>query len=333
MSLRPFDPKVLMLLAAVHGQTRHVSPDSLSRSTRLGRSTIYAWYRELGDRLIHYPQVGVSQLGLTHLHLFVAEAHANLLSAPYAVDRAWTVSTPGTRLLYVHWLVPTAHVKRVRARLPGIVITTGDGWQTLPDLRVAVDGQGRPQVHEYDERPPPGGGETDLARTHPFLIPVIGELLGARRSLAAIWERIYERLGKSVWSYLPSKTRRWSHNGKSYVRQALERLAEYGLIRQHIVRYEPLHEHAIELFLHIATKDDALLRAIGQVAPVMDRYPAGDGYLVRALGDHRLLKALTRTTTTVSWWFVDEERTRAAPNVRFEYETLFDVSSRSWVHT
>lgn len=161
---------------------------------------------------------------------------------------------------------------------------------------------------------------------------MIGEVVGARQNLATIWERIYHRLGKAVWRYLPPRSRRWPHNGKTYVGRALECLAQHGLIRQHIVRYQALHDQTIELFLYVTGPDAGVfLHELGRIAPLIDRYPTTDGYLVRALADHRVLKLLTRTTVPVQWWFVDEDRTRNAPSVRFQYERLFDLTTRSWV--
>lgn len=324
-------PDVLTLIHRIHGQQRVTGLQEFARAGPQGVRTIYRWYRDLGQRLRYYPHAAYAALGLHHLHLFLTDDQTGWRASPYAIEAVWTITAPGTQILYVHCLIPTAHRSQIARRVAGLRhVWTGDGWQTIADLHRALDVVGRPVPHDGTLQPVPRVTPATLLAECPFAVPVLFELLRERRSMEALWRSIHARLGARTWSYFSRRTRRWLGNGKVYVQQAYTALNEHGVIRQHIVRYQPLAEHTIEVFLH---SDDpnvgTLLEAIGRVCPVLERYPTtAGGYLVRVRGDHRLLQRLVSTKVRCAWWFIRDDL--PGPAVAFAYEALFDPITRSW---
>src|SRR5215467_7043299 len=96
---------------------------------------------ELGDALTYYPSVAYEALGLVHIHLFIEDPRARWEALPYAVRASWLVRGPaGVRVLYLHCLVPRAHVEQLSQLLKELraphgdritSITSSDGWQLL----------------------------------------------------------------------------------------------------------------------------------------------------------------------------------------------------------
>lgn len=323
-----FQPELKNLLYAISKQQRVRGLEAFAQSQPQGIRTIYRWHRVLGTRLVYFPHLSYEALGLQHLHVFLQDPLPELTR--YAIDSAWVTTTPGTRLRYLHCLIPTSHRDRVQSQLANTThVWSGDGWQTMSDLQASIDDAGRPREHETEDAPALPHFTSPLLTEHPLAVPIIFETIGRRQSMNAVWRSIYDRLGDRVWAYLPRRTRRWPHNGKTYITTVYRAISDAGLVRQHIVRYAPLHEHTVEVFLHTDDPDAGLLlHDLGRVAPVLERYPTSHGYFVRVLGDHRLLKRLARTRVHCDWWFASDE---PAPEVRFAYEQLFDPTLRSWV--
>lgn len=324
-----FRRSVLAYVRALHQQT-------LARGLegQQPRTTLYRWHRTLGKRLHYYPNISFAALGFTHVHAFVRNAGDHWYTFPYAIERAWTTDHPGRHTLYLHCLIPTVtKMDECLAgwRRPGetlTTITTGDGWQSLVDLPRVLDRSGRvlPGATLEHSTPTPWRGTTALPTTYPLAIPVLAELVAERRSLPALWQSIYDRFGPNVWRFIPPRTRRVVHNGKRYARDVLRLLNAEGLVRQHIVRYTPLHEQHLEVLL--ITNSTTKLRTIAQHAPVLETYPAPNGtQLVRALGDVQLLKAVIASGER--WWILEDERTESAPTVRLAYEKVFEPGG--WV--
>jgi hypothetical protein len=169
-------------------------------------------------------------------------------------------------------------------------------------FRVAVDQQG-------------------LLRSYPFIVPAVFEAPEERVSLQEVWRRVHDRLGSMVWRYFPRGTRRWPVNGKRYVRHAMEVLVAAGLFRQNIIRYRPLLDDGLEVFVVLKTEDvEELVRCFGTVCPVVDVARAQDGRVVlRLTGGQALVYELLRVAREV-----------VRRRVRFQYETLFDPVTGAW---
>jgi hypothetical protein len=322
------DVRALRLLSLVHHTREAVGLEQLS--CRVGkRRSVYRWMQRLREHVIYYPRIAFAGLGLAHVHLFISNAGSDWFSYPYAIDRAWTVDRPGHHTLYLHCLMPVEHLNLVPQGDGITSITTGDGWQDLAPLEQALDHAGRPVPREATASPIPQVPVTTAWREHPFVLPVACELLRAPASMDDLWYAIHQRLGPHVWTYFTGHTRRWPHNGKAYVRHAFDHLNRYGLVLQHVVRYAPLAEHTIELFL-LTDDTQALRDHLAGLCPTMDAYSSKDGYLLRVRGDQAMIKRVVTSPGIRHWWFVEHERTANAPPVRFAYEILFDPRTKTW---
>jgi hypothetical protein len=286
---------------------------------------MYRWLKQVPARLAIYPNVAYTSLGLRHEHLFITNPTTDWEALPYAIDAAWAARTPGERTLYLHCLVPAEHEASFRQTLEALAgactsmqrITTGDAWQHLAALTDALDEQGRPTGNnQHGGGPPPAALPTMLGTEHPLLVPIATTFHGRRHSNHTAWHALYARLGERVWDYLPRRTRRWRHNGKTYVTRGLKLLHTYGLVRQHIIRYDALYTHMQEVLLLFPP---AALEHVRAAAPVMETYAGNDMVLARALGDTALLKTIFRSDAIQSCWFIDE---RTRPACEFHYDLL-----------
>lgn len=322
------DVRALRLLNRVHQTREAVGLEHLSR--RIGsRRAVYRWMQRLREHVTYYPRIAFAGLGLANVHLFISNAEEAWLTYPYAIERAWTIDRPGHYTLYLHCLVPTEQLDLVPQGADITSITTGDGWQDLAPLEHAIDETGRPVIRKTIASPIPRVPMTTVLNDEPFLLPVALELLQAPTNMAELWRTIYERLGPSVWTYFTRSTRRWPHNGKAYVRQAFDYLNQYGLVLQHVVRYTPLHEHTIELFL-LTDNNNVLRDHFAGLCPTMEAYAGAETLLLCVRGDEALIKRVITSPGIRHWWFVEHERTADAPPVRFAYERLFDPTTRTW---
>lgn len=286
--------------------------------------TIYYWLRALGDQVTFYPSITYGALGLVHVHAFIDDPTEAHFHCPYAADAAWVAGRPGARTLYLHCLVPAGHeqrfLERVRHGAACTTIVTGDGWQDN-----ALDHDGPRSIEQPLPQEVPRAPVL-LARAFPLVVPVATELLGRRQSLHDIWETLSARLGGRIWSYLPANTRRWPRNGKAYVRQAVQLLNRYGLVRQYVVRFTPLHETTLEvLFVARALADVETMRAH---TPLLEYFPGNEGVVVRAHGSVDFLKSVLRSDGVVAWWIINETQTAPKPRVRIE--TFFDPRTSTW---
>ena len=327
----PFHPGLLDYLHRVYGEHRALGLEALARAGGLAPRTVYRWHELLGEGLSYHPNIAYRALGLTHLHLFLTEPSPNAFACPYAIERAWTIAAPGKRVLYLHCVVPIEHAQRIANQYRGAsVINSNDGWQHVADLATVLDATGR-IIRGEEPQLPSWRAETvhrDLLASYPLIVPVLFELVHRWPSSQLLWQLIYQRLGEQVWQYLPRKVRRWRHNGKQYVQAVFRLLNRHALPQHHRIRFAPLQQHAIEILLDV--RDEDALRSIARRCPLAEAYPSTKGYLVRATGDITLVRHLITTPDLRRWWFIDDEQTKAAPKVRFAYETLFDPSTASW---
>lgn len=261
--------------------------------TGTARSTFY----ELQRDLLFAPNIALAAFGLVHAHLFITDRAEEWLRSPYAMERSWTVNAPGHRVLYLHCLLPAA---QPLPRVPGLAILTGDVVQELPAL--ADDPPSRP-----DPLPLP---------TDPFLVPVCLAAVTGKPSLQSLWQRVHERLGDRVWSYLP-RQKRLRRNGKRYVRRAFRALNEHCLVSQHLVRIPHLERTLLTM---LVLADALLLPELRRNAETIEYYPSREGFLVRAVGGVGLLKVVI--ASDAPWWILEEERTDAAPPVRVRFEDI-----------
>jgi hypothetical protein len=320
------NPRALRLLNEVHRTREAIGLEGLSR--RMGnRTSVYRWMHHLREHVTYYPRIAYTGLGLVHVHLFISDAAPEWFAYPYAIDRAWTLDRPGHHALYLHCLLPSDHPI---PQGPGITsITTGDGWQDLAPLETALDHNGRVVPRASCAAPLPRVPRLDSWMEYPFLLPVACELLQTPGSMDALWKTIYDRLGPRVWEYFGRHTRHWPHNGKAYVRNAFRHLNRHGLVLQHVVRYAPLHEHTVDLFV-MTEHTPALRDHFAELCPTMDAYDSTEVYLLRLSGDEALIKRVITSPGVRHWWFIEHERTAHAPPVRFAYEILFDPRTRTW---
>jgi hypothetical protein len=275
------------------------------------------------------------------VHLFIENGTTTWTEFPYAVQALWTNHGPARRSLYLHCLVPQTHEQRATALAHewlsshgGTTLTmirTDDGWQDLAPLTETLREDGEPTPREETEQlsPPSGVPPTDLAKDLPLIIPVAIEVLRHHRALREIWQSMRARLGQRIWRFLPRHSPRWEHNGHRYVRQALQRLSQFGLVRQHMIHYAPFHARMVEVFLLIDGAPSGLLARVRRHAPILESYKTPDGYLIRAFGALPLLKVALGHGAVRGWWFVDPYT--PLPRTRFAYEDLFDEEHRSWV--
>lgn len=341
-----FHKDLLHFLVLLHRAPSAAGIEEFSRSTPdvPDTRTLYRWHRSLADDLVYYPNVSFRSLGLTHVHLFIEEPQPEWLSFPYAIHAEWTLAGPGRPTLYLHCLVPAAHRDDVVALLTELElrgtctritsITTRDGWQVLQDL-----------TGDGELLPVPSGALTpsehdvwDVVERLPLLIPIIFESVEQRRSLPAIWDAIFARLGRRTWEYLPRFARRLPRNGKTYVKDAYSLLNHTGLFRQNVVRYKPLNTVSTPIYLLVhGAHVSAIIEAFAGQAPIVDVHPIGvDEALVRVASTHAGLQHVLSTNDALprvsAWHFVDVPRNdRDPPRVRFAYEVLFDPSTSEWV--
>lgn len=310
-------------------QRLHLVRDAINRddlSRRLGRRrAVYYWLRRIRGQVTFAPRIAFGSLGLIHAHLFIRRATVDWLRFPYAIDRAWTIKHPGNDVLYLHCLVPREHLDRLPHGRGITAITSTDGWQHLALIR-SNDRSGQSSENPRLEVEPPER-HANLVSQIPFLLPVACEL-SQGGSVDEQWERIMRHLGKQLLAFLPRSRR--SRHGRDLLRHAFATINAHGLVLQHTVKLQALRAQTIELF--VLAKNTTLVReAIASLAPSMEAYRSGKDCLFRVEGDLALIKRIITTPGIHAWWFVDHERTKALPAVRFAYERLYDPRAKHWV--
>ncbi|KAA0254715.1 MAG: hypothetical protein EDX89_08450 [Acidobacteria bacterium] len=284
-----------------------------------------------------------------HVHLFLDGAIDDWLELPVVLSASWVNRGLEHHGLYLHCAVPDGAVvgfERIVRALANdgwcetfTLVVTGDSWQALGVLSscVARDGRLRGGAEDVPAGVLRHGGETSsLLRSYPFVVPAVFEAPEERCSMQEVWRRAFHRLGPRVWSYLPRGTRRWPVNGKHYVRHALDLLVAAGLFRQNVIRYRPLLEHAIEVFVLLpAAGVEKVAGALGGVCPVVEIAPGTDGrVLARVTGDEALVYELLRlsreSVRPLGVWLHDYRDEHALSRARLSYETLFDPTTGSW---
>src|SRR5258706_2448211 len=159
----PLHPTVLRHLQAVQRSTR-VGLHSLLRGKNTdvrSASTVYRWQRSLAEQLLVVPNVSVELLGLRHAHVFLTTPLGNI-DCPFAVEAAWITADFCQEVLYLHCLVPVAHVTAFTTSMAGgTIVWSSSGWQ---------------QILPSDEEillPIPAGAvaPSDLVCQPPFLLP------------------------------------------------------------------------------------------------------------------------------------------------------------------
>lgn len=320
-----------------------------SRSGVVRERTLYRWRCSLGCGLNYFPSLNLSGLGLVHVHLFLDGAIDDWLELPVVLSASWVNRGLEHHGLYLHCAVPDGAVvgfERIVRALANdgwcetfTLVVTGDSWQALGVLSscVARDGRLRGGAEDVPAGVLRHGGETSsLLRSYPFVVPAVFEAPEERCSMQEVWRRAFHRLGPRVWSYLPRGTRRWPVNGKHYVRHALDLLVAAGLFRQNVIRYRPLLEHAIEVFVLLpAAGVEKVAGALGGVCPVVEIAPGTDGrVLARVTGDEALVYELLRlsreSVRPLGVWLHDYRDEHALSRARLSYETLFDPTTGSW---
>src|SRR3954467_15943387 len=138
-----FQPNVLRFVHALHRSERTDGIDTFlrTRPSLVSSRNVCRWHRALVEALTYYPSVAYAALGLTHVHLIIEDPRTRWEQWPYAVRASWLVASPaGTRVLYLHFLVPQAHAGLFAEVLHACrspqgdritSITTTDGWQFL----------------------------------------------------------------------------------------------------------------------------------------------------------------------------------------------------------
>lgn len=336
-------PNVLRFLNQLHRSTFVVGLDELTRRNGMPTPrTLYRWHRKFGDQLIYYPAVAYSAFGLTHWHLFIEEPHGSWDEWPYAIRADWVVRRPGQRVLYLHCLIPRIHDDAIRQLLDDLVslgyardttiYTSDDGSQYLRGiLQTNHEQRARDDVVVWRDS---NTGVHDLIERYPLVIPVTFEMVERRRSIPLLWSIIFERLGEHVWEYLPPRINHLPRNGKLYVREALRLLSDAFLVREHVIRFQPLEEISIDVIaLTIGGPDDAL-HLVGNEPPLVDIFPTQhETCVTRVTGT---LSFLTRffsagTANIINCFFVDRTMNDREPVVvRFRYEDLFDPATTEW---
>jgi len=300
-----------------------------------------------------FPSLCLSGLGLVHAHLFLDGACDRWVDLPVVLSACWVsrgLERPG---LYLHCAVPlgeeAAFEELVRALSRDgwceeyTVVLATDGWQSVG--LAGLDRNGRFRVGTRPTRALREGvfrvavDQRALLRSYPFIVPAVFEAPEERCSLQEVWRRVHQRLGSMVWRYFPRGTRRWPVNGKRYVRHAMELVVAAGLFRQNIIRYRPLLDDGLEVFVVVKAENDRveeLVRGFGSVCPIVDIAPAKDGRVVlRLTGDQALVYEVLRVARDVvpplGVWVHDARHQDASlRRVRFQYETLFDPVTGAW---
>jgi hypothetical protein len=330
-----FQPNVLRFVHELHRCERTDGIDTFlrARPSLASSRSVCRWHRELGDALTYYPSVAYEALGLTHVHLIIEDPRTRWEQLPYAVRASWLVASPaGTRVLYLHCLVPSAHTEHLAQLLMDTraphgdritSITTTDGWQLLD----------QEEQREVTWSSP--AAAWDAVERYPLLIPVICESIEVRRSIPELWSGINARVGDRVSEYLPRGARRLPHNGKQHVSHALRLLNESFLFRQHVIRYAAYDTIATEVVLRVRAGPDELARLCSPDAPVIEIFPAATESIVRIHGTPSCLAHLFTSFATfdvTAWWFVDRIAAQRSPvSVRFAYELLFDPATTEWL--
>lgn len=330
-----FQPNVLRFVQELHRCERVDGIETFlrSRPSLASPRSLCRWHRELGEALTYYPSFAYEALGLVHIHLLIEDPRSRWELLPYAVRTSWLVSGPaGTRVLYLHCLVPRAHaelfaqlLKEVRAPHGDRItsITTADGWQLLD----------QEQPRQLCRAAPPIAW--NAVEHYPLLIPVICESIEVRRSMPELWSVISDRLGDQVWEYLPRGVRRLPHNGKQYISHALRVLNDTLLFRQHVIRYAAYDTVATEIVLRVRAGPEELTSLCSPDAPVIEMFPSSTESLVRVHGRPACLAHLFTSCATLditAWWFVDRIAASRSPlAVRFAYELLFDPLTTQWL--
>lgn len=294
-------------IARVHSARSAAGAESLVRDIGMSTRSLYRLHKAHSG-LVYFPSVAFASLGLVHVHAFVDE-QSPLVS--YAVRALWVVRSPGVRSLYVHCLIPAAHMSVI----PNDALVTDDGWQALsPNEPI-------PRVFE---------AAWDVVERYPLLIPVVFEVLEQRRSMPETWRAIYERLGDRVWQYLPRFSRRLPHNGKAYVREAFRLMNEAGLFRQHVVRQHLSESAEVVLMVNAPMAD--VLGLLSFDVDVLEVFPGRDTTIVLLQGGIGMINRLFRLRPPIpirGFYFVDTAE--PAPRVRFAYEHLFDPATCQWI--
>lgn len=346
----PFSAPVLRYLQAVHDAPRPVGPTVLDALPGMVRErTLYRWQRSLGERLTYFPSLCLSGLGLVHAHVFLDGATDRWLDLPVVLSACWVnrgLERPG---LYLHCVVPAGE----EAAFEGLVralsrdgwcaeytlVLASDGWQVVGLAGLDRDGRVRTRpmsvLREGVFRV--AVDQQGLLRSYPFIVPAVFEAPEERVSLQEVWRRVHDRLGPVVWRYFPRGTRRWPVNGKRYVRHAMELVVAAGLFRQNIIRYLPLLDDGLEVFVVLKTEDvEELVRGFGSVCPVVDVARAQDGRVVlRLTGGQALVYEVLRVAREVvrplGVWVHDARHEDASVRrCRFAYEQLFDPVTGAW---
>jgi hypothetical protein len=123
-------------------------------------------------------------------------------------------------------------------------------------------------------------------------------------------------------------------NGKAYVKKAFKLLGDWRVFRQNIVKYKPLLDHHIEVFLFIDNRDlFPLLDCVGRFCLMAEFYSGmEDKAVVRLIGDVNLLYGLMDFNVPggMQLFIFDKKKTWSSPGVRFTYEDLFNSKTGEW---
>ncbi len=324
----PLHPTVLRHLQAVQRSTR-VGLHSLLRGKNTdvrSASTVYRWQRSLAEQLLVVPNVSVELLGLRHAHVFLTTPLGNI-DCPFAVEAAWITADFCQEVLYLHCLVPVAHVTAFTTSMAGgTIVWSSSGWQQFltsdEDILLPI--------------PADAVAQSDLVCQRPFVLPALMELWTYPNTLPLVWQRIHQRLGNRVKEFLPRTKIRYV-NGKTHITDAFRCLQAEGLVRQQLIRYHPLLAVSVEVFVMIRLgRSDVqhVLACLRGVLHAIESYPTSDGYWCRLLGPHRLLDAIIklpgeiRTHLRLVYFHTKRHPT---PLVRFAYETTYDPKNKTWV--
>jgi hypothetical protein len=296
--------------------------------------TVYRWQRSLGDRLRIIPSVSVERLGLIHCHVFVTKPGDAWLSLLYAVEAYWLTPNLCRDTLYLHCLVPTAHQASVQSLLRTLpcaeqeILWSSSGWQQFLHADDVIE------LPTSDEH----AMDATLLRSHPFVVPVLMESWQYPNSLPLIWQRTHSTLKEQVRAYLP-RTRIHYTNGSSHVTSMYETLHAKGLLRQQLIRYQPLLVASIEVFVDVRMERADLLLFLGDLRSslhAIETYPTSEGFLCRLLGPYQLFDAVLALPEHVRAQvhrLLFHRKRHPAPPVRFAYERLFNPRKGSWETT
>lgn len=338
-----FHPHLLHFLNRVHQSTYILTHDGLSaRNGMPSHRTLYRWHARLGDGITYYPTLDYEALGLVHWHLLIEEPTPDWERWPYAIKADWVVQRPGAKTLYLHCLIPRVHEIDLQQIVEEWIkagcgtsftlIKTGDGAQLLRGMLSTAlpDGDDVPVLWRSPVR-----GAWELVERYPLIIPVIFEMTEHRRSMPQVWTIVRERLGDTVWTYLPRGAPRLPHNGKAHVRDALRLISDSLLVRQYLIRFAPLQAITMDLLAVIDAPLADVLTLIGPEQPLTDVYPiTKHSYLVRVTAAYPLLARFFRSavTTVRDWRFIDHAENNLHPcPARFQYERVFDPATCEWV--